>query len=185
MHRTFAVANLKNTSIMKIKFIPAMLAVAVFCIAACDKDDNKDNNNPDPVEVTAASAVAGTYNGNLTLVVMGADQGTEATSVTLVETDDDTVTLTLGGFPAMGTDLGDIVIEEVAVAKSGDAYSISADEFQSLGVPYGASTVNISGSLEGECDGENLSATFTLNLGAMPFPVTAYFTTDAQRNLAD
>ncbi len=175
--RTFAAENEKRV-IMKTKNFIAMFAIAAIFMTACSKDDDKTQVEPEPEVVTAAASVAGTYNGELTLSVMGADQGTIDTSLEVTATGENTVSITVGVMDAMGSDLGPFAIEGVSVTATGETYELVADSVVVPDVPYGESTVKVTVSVEGDVDADkNLTATFNMILGAMPFPVVGYFTT--------
>ncbi len=158
-----------------------MFAIAAIFMTACSKDDDKTQAESEPEVVTPAASVAGTYNGELTLSVMGADQGSIDTSLEVSATDENTVSITVGVMDAMGSDLGPFAIDGVVVSGSEEPYELTADSVVVPSVPYGESTVTITVSVEGEVDADkNLTATFNMILGAMPFPVVGYFTTIAE-----
>lgn len=121
--------------------------------------------NP-PMEMT----VSGTYSGTLALSVMGQDQGTAESTVT-VAAEDGKATLTLTGFGMAGMSIEDIAIPDVVLVETDGGCTLSAENIDVV-----AGDINVTGSLEGTIDNGNAGITFVLKPGAMPMDVTAVFT---------
>ncbi len=167
------------------KIFYAMMAVALCAgMTACSDDDDNEKDTPAGV----SSLVAGSYSGTMSVSAAGVDAGTVSTSVAMVAAGDDTVVLTLGGFTlnvslmGMTVELGNVVVPAVTVKDNGNgSYAIVADSFTAEGVAFGASAIDITGSLAGTLSANGtLAIDFSLTPGSMPFALEAQFTTAAE-----
>lgn len=151
----------------KIKAIFASMAMAIAVLAttamftSCSDDDK---NEP---EAPAATAVAGTYTGDMTCSVMGSESVFENLTVTIASTDDTTVSITLSSFGEPPMQVPGITITGVKVSGSENTYSIAESEF-SGNTPTGTA---YSGTAKGSVVDDNLTLNVKLQYGAMPMPL--------------
>lgn len=122
-------------------------------------------------DMPATLVAAGTYSGNLKLMVAGKEQGTVEGSKMTVTAGESKVKVTLAGFGFGPMQLGDISIENVNAVAAGNNVKLSGD------ISTQSGTVKVTGKLEGtvKADG-SAEVTFTIRPGAMPMDVTAIFT---------
>ena len=75
------------------KFLAMMIAAATMTmsVSSCDDDDDDDNNTPAST-VSVADAMAGSYNGDYVLTVMGSGDTTQV-MMTINKVDDNTIQL--------------------------------------------------------------------------------------------
>lgn len=122
-------------------------------------------------DMPATLIAAGTYSGNLKLMVAGTEQGTVEGSKMTVTAGENNVSVKLAGFGFGPMQLEDINIDNVNVAADGDNVKLSGD------ISTQSGTIKVTGKLEGtvKADG-SAEVTFTIRPGAMPMDVTAIFT---------
>lgn len=97
---------------------------AVFMLASCGDDDdatpNKDEN--------LGAKVAGTYSGDLSVVVNGSEPATSKQNVSIEATAGNTITFKLNDFSFMDIPVGDIVVPNIPLVQEGDKITINSDQ---------------------------------------------------------
>lgn len=150
---------------MKLKNYLAIMGIAL-CAAACSDDDNKEET------VIPAQEIAGTYNGTLSLSVLGKNQGTSDSQVKITAEEGGTVQVLLVGGAGEGMmTLPDIPIPGVEVQSSDNV----TYTFLESAIDVAVGTVKYTGSLQGTIKDEKADLIFTLKPGAMPMDITATF----------
>lgn len=148
---------------MKLKLYMLMMALFAFCAVSCSDDDE-----PTPV----AEVVAGTYNGTVTLSVMGSDQGSYDTELVIVKESDTTVKLTLVGGDGEGSMvLGDIPVSGVNVTTTDNKiYSLTETAIDTL-----VGDTRYTGTVSGSIEGNVADVIFSVKPGAMPMSINVAF----------
>lgn len=132
-------------------------------------------------DAPAALMIAGTYTGTLDLSVGGNASGSvEEETVTIAYVEEDgTAAMTLKGFQAMESEMGDIEITGVNVTTTDySTYTVSGEV--NAQTSFGAGNITVTGSVSGTIIDGAASITFKLKPGAMPMEITAAFTTNAK-----
>lgn len=156
----------------KIKAIFASMAMAITVLATCAMFTSCSDDDKDEPETPAATAITGSYTGDMTCSVMGSESTFEDLTITIASTDDATVSITLASFGEPPMQVPEITITGVKVAGTDGTYSIAESQFSgttSSGRAY-------SGTTKGSVVDNNLTLNLQLQYGAMPMPMICTFT---------
>ncbi len=157
---------------MRIKSILAMTLVAmafVIGVSSCSKDD-------DDLEVAVATQVAGSYEGEEVLTVMGEDSKGTST-YQFVKSSDSSVDLTIPSSSGEGMALPALIVKNITLTQNGSTITGKL-------ASYAGTVINQAGA-EKSYTVSNLTAifkdktvvvTYTLKYGNMPFDFTGSFT---------
>lgn len=152
----------------KVKFILTIMAIYLGMAETLSSCSDK---NEEPL-IPAARQIAGTYVGDITCNVLTTTLNYEALTVTLVATDDATVTVSIPSFGGNGHNtLPSFDIPSVKVSADDGIFRIATTEFSGTndaGQAY-------SGTLHGNMTDGILTLEFNLHIGAMPMPMTCKF----------
>ncbi len=150
---------------MRLKIFFAMVFVALLALSCEDKE--KENT------VDCSKAVAGLYEGSISLSVMDQEQGSFDAKVRIDARNDNTVKVTLvGGVGEGAMRLGEISVENVKVTTN-DQVTYNLVE---TAVNTTVEQVAYTGTLKGFVKNNKAEVTFTVKPGAMPMDVCAKFT---------
>lgn len=155
----------------KIKTILASAAMAVTVLAACAMFTSCSDDDKNEPETPAATAITGSYTGDMTCSVMGSESTFEDLTVTIAATDDATVSITLSSFGEPPMQVPEITITGVKVSGSDATYSIAESRFSGT-TPSGRA---YSGTTKGSVVDNNLTLNLQLQYGAMPMPMICTF----------
>lgn len=156
--------KLKENVMKRISFyLFAMLIGTMSFLMSCSDDDDDDTT-------VASEKVAGTYNGNLVVKLMGQEVANETKSLSLVKNGDDAVNVVIKDFilsvsigeASIPVSLGDLKVEKCALTQKDGKYTFSgATELKGIKVPITETselpvdcTVDIA---DATVDGKNLS----------------------------
>jgi len=161
--------------IMKIKKFLAMMVAAttmVFGVYSCGSDDNE--NEP---EKPVAAQVAGSYEGQEIIKVMGEVSSDTTTTYSFAKATDLTVDMTIPGFGMGAMTIPSFPVKEIPLTKGEKAITGKLDSYSGT-VTDGkgqekAYTVN---NIVVAFDGETVAVTYELKYGAMPMPMMTTFT---------
>lgn len=155
----------------KIKTTLASAAMAVTVLATCAMLTSCSDDDKNEPATPAATAITGSYTGDMTCSVMGSESIFEDLTVTIAATDDATVSITLGSFGEPPMQVPEITITGVKVTGTDGTYAIAESQFSgttSSGRAY-------SGTTKGSVVDSNLTLNLQLQYGAMPMPMICTF----------
>ncbi len=156
--------NIKN-------FLAMMVAASVMVMGttSCDKDDD------DPAEqnVSAATAMVGTYNGEFVLSVMGSGDTTQV-DMTINKVDDATIQLVTPAAGSGAMALPSLSVELPAVGKDG-SYSASAESVSGSVTVNGAEKAYTFSNVAVIVNGDEAAIAYSLQYGKMPMAMVVSF----------
>ena len=164
-------------TLKKIAFM--MFAATAVCVGftSCGSDD--DDSTP-PSTVSSAEALAGTYNGNLTISVMGQTSTDEAQYI-VKKVDDTHVSLTTPASGSGAMALPEITVSNIpaeAITISGvTGYKASVDKFSGTLTVNGAEKAYTFTDLLIMKTGNDIAVTYSLQYDKMPMAMACSFTT--------
>lgn len=146
-----------------------MLALVSMCVAfsSCSSDD-------DPVAVSAAKEIAGTYTGSLDMTVMGTASTYDNLTMKIEAVDDATVKVTL---PACGEGMMALPALEVPAVKasgSNGAYAFSQENYAGT-ITVNSAEKKYTVTLHGTLKDKTLTVNYSVQYGKMPMPMIGKF----------
>lgn len=144
------------------------MMVIALCMVACGNDD--DDKTAD-----LAAAVAGQYEGTLSLSVNGNGTGSSEGTVTVTKKAEGKVDVLLFDFVGIGhNNMTGVTANNVTVTEQNGIYTLTATAVKST-ASMGGNTLEVKGTLTGKIQEGKLTFTFNFTPGSMPMPVTANF----------
>lgn len=144
-----------------------LILISVMVLVSCKKKDG-----PEPTSKDYATAIAGTYLGDITLSISSDSDTIQDVSIILTKVNDSTVsfyvnqTLTISSY---GLDVPLIINQQTKVTKSDENYNFSLTE--SVTVPDIPFPIPV--TVTGVVTGSNMNLTIDVNV--VVFTITAYY----------
>lgn len=174
-HRYLCSRNRKNLKNMKLKNLLLAMA-AMLCLAACNDDDDATPG--------AADRISGTYEGTISLTVMGQDQGSSALEAVVEAESATAVSITLLGDAesTSAMSIKKIPLTGIVVTTDGTNYTLTKN------IPEDGYTVTDTESqvnwkitsFAGSVEGGEATLEMVAQPGAMPMGITMKFTGSKQ-----
>lgn len=155
----------------KIKAIFASMAMAITVLATCAMFTSCSDDDKSEPETPAATAITGSYTGDMICSVMGSESIFEDLTVTIAATDEASVSITLASFGEPPMQVPEITVTDVKVSGTDGTYSIAESQFSGTT----SSSRAYSGTTKGSVVDNNLTLNLQLQYGAMPMPMICTF----------
>ena len=161
--------------IMKIKKFLAMMVAAttmVFGVYSCGSDD--DENEP---EKPVAAQVAGSYEGQEVIKVMGEVSSDTTTTYSFAKATDLTVDMTIPGFGMGPMTIPSFPVKEIPLTKGEKAITGKLDSYRGTVTDgKGQEKAYTVSDIVVAFDGKTVAVTYSLKYGAMPMAMVTTFT---------
>lgn len=161
---------------MKIKnFLAMMVAAAAMTmsVSSCDDDDDDDDNNSPVSTVSVADAMAGSYNGDYVLTVMGSGDTTQVV-MAINKVDDNTIQLVTPSAGSGAMALPALTCDLKATAASG-VYSASAETVSGSVMVNDVEKAYSFNNVAVVVSGNTAAVTYSLQYGKMPMAMNVSF----------
>lgn len=155
---------------MKKLFLFLTVSILSLTFLSCSKDEEPSNNpsTTTPSTTAPAEAVAGNYNGSLSVTINGLDPIVSNNTISVEKVSNDTINLTLKNFSITdpsteaNINLGDIKLSNVALNGEAEPYTFTAEETLKLKI-YGDEAIDVPVKAEsGKFENGKLTTTLSI-----------------------